>query len=85
GFGLPLIEAAQYNLPMIIRDLPVFKEIAGTHAFYFSGLHPTDMSEAIAAWLELHKDSMHPDSSDMPWLTWEQSARQLQAALILSN
>ncbi|MBS7436559.1 glycosyltransferase family 4 protein [Pseudomonas syringae] len=85
GFGLPLIEAAQYNLPMIIRDLPVFKEIAGTHAFYFSGLHPTDISEAIAAWLELHKDSMHPDSSDMPWLTWEQSARQLQAALILSN
>ncbi|QXW45876.1 glycosyltransferase family 4 protein [Pseudomonas amygdali] len=85
GFGLPLIEAAQYNLPMIIRDLPVFKEIAGAHAFYFSGLDATDLSVAIAAWLELHKSSTHPDSSDMPWLTWEQSARQLQAALILSD
>ncbi len=37
GFGLPLIEAAQHHIPMIIRDLPVFREIAGEHAFYFRG------------------------------------------------
>jgi glycosyltransferase involved in cell wall biosynthesis len=29
GFGLPLVEAAQYKLPLLVRDIPVFLEIAG--------------------------------------------------------
>ena len=32
GFGLPLIEAARYGLPILARDLPVFREVAGKHA-----------------------------------------------------
>ncbi|MFZ2159654.1 MAG: glycosyltransferase, partial [Bradyrhizobium sp.] len=35
GFGLPLIEAAQHGLPIIARDIPVFREVAREHAFYF--------------------------------------------------
>ena len=27
GFGLPLIEAAQHKLPIIARDIPVFREV----------------------------------------------------------
>jgi glycosyltransferase involved in cell wall biosynthesis len=38
GFGLPLIEAAQHKLPIIARDIQVFREVAGEYAFYFSGL-----------------------------------------------
>ena len=37
GFGLPLIEAAHYGLPIIARDIPVFREVAGEHAYYFHG------------------------------------------------
>src|SRR5262249_2265090 len=33
GFGLPLIEAAQHKLPIIARDIPVFREVAGESAF----------------------------------------------------
>jgi glycosyltransferase involved in cell wall biosynthesis len=40
GFGLPLIEAARYKLPIIARDTPIFREVAGEWAFYFSGLKP---------------------------------------------
>jgi glycosyltransferase involved in cell wall biosynthesis len=36
GFGLPLIEAAQHKLPIVARDIPVFREVAGSHAHYFS-------------------------------------------------
>ena len=32
GFGLPLIEAAKHALPILARDIPVFREIAGEHA-----------------------------------------------------
>ncbi|TCV95768.1 hypothetical protein EC912_102112 [Luteibacter rhizovicinus] len=77
GFGLPLIEAAQYGLPIIARDLPVFREVAGEHAFYFSGLEAVPMANALELWLGLHAQGQAPASRDMPWLTWEQSAAQL--------
>src|SRR5690606_5090572 len=35
GFGLPLIEAAKHGIPLIARDLPVFREVAGEGALYF--------------------------------------------------
>ncbi|WP_297839799.1 glycosyltransferase family 1 protein [Pseudomonas sp.] len=82
GFGLPLIEAAQHHLPMIVRDLPVFREIAGEHAFYFDGMSGIDLAKSINAWLELFDRGDHPTSMTMPWLTWEESAKQLQAVLI---
>ncbi|MFU0418289.1 glycosyltransferase, partial [Acinetobacter baumannii] len=36
GFGLPLVEAARYGMPLLVRDLPVFREVVGEHASYFS-------------------------------------------------
>ncbi|WP_449431656.1 glycosyltransferase [Pseudomonas putida] len=77
GFGLPLIEAAQYGLPLIARDIPVFREVAGDYAFYFKGEQPEDLSQSLTNWLELHRNAKHPKSEAMPWLTWEQSAQQL--------
>jgi glycosyltransferase involved in cell wall biosynthesis len=82
GFGLPLIEAAQHHLSMIVRDLPVFREIAGEHAFYFQGLSAKELAQFILAWLELFERGEHPTSMTMPWLTWEESAKQLQSVLI---
>ncbi|MBY0239476.1 MAG: glycosyltransferase [Burkholderiaceae bacterium] len=77
GFGLPLIEAAQKNLPIIARGIPVFREVAGEHAYYFDGKEPQALASAITAWLALQRDGQAPQSSSMPWLTWEQSAQQL--------
>lgn len=37
GFGLPLIEAARRGLKVVARDIPVFREVMGGHAHYFSG------------------------------------------------
>lgn len=80
GFGLPLIEAAQHKLPIIARDIPVFREVAGEHAFYFMDeKEPSVIVDAVRAWLDLDLDrrGATPQSSGMPWLTWEQSAKQL--------
>lgn len=82
GFGLPLIEAAQYGLPIIARDLPVFLEVAGEHAHYFSGMAARPMADAIEQWLQLNAKGEAPASSGLPWITWEQSARQLEAVSI---
>jgi glycosyltransferase involved in cell wall biosynthesis len=82
GFGLPLIEAAQNKVPIIARNIPVFREVAGDHAYYFQGLDAESLAEAINEWLGLYQQGMAPDSSDMPWLTWAQSAQQLLDSLL---
>jgi glycosyltransferase involved in cell wall biosynthesis len=82
GFGLPLIEAAQHHIPIVARNLPVFQEVAGEHAWYFEGLQPADLADAVERWLALYKEGKAPVSSGMPWMTWDQSARQVLDALI---
>lgn len=81
GFGLPLIEAAQKGLPLIVRDLPVFKEVAGDAAFYFKGVRPEALAEAVERWLELHASGAAPGSARIEWLTWRQSTEQLKGVL----
>ncbi len=75
GFGLPLIEAAQYGLPIIARDIPVFREVAGEHAYYFRGNNAQDLADALLAWLALGDDV--PSAKKLRGLTWQQSSRQL--------
>lgn len=77
GFGLPLIEAAQHGLPIIARDLPVFQEVGGDHAYYFSGTDPAALADALQQWLTLHAAGRAPQSKQMPWLTWQASTEQL--------
>jgi glycosyltransferase involved in cell wall biosynthesis len=77
GFGLPLVEAARHRLPILCRDLRVFREVAGKHAAYFSGYDPLSLMAAVRGWLAAYNSEETPSSSGMPWLTWEQSARGL--------
>ncbi|HDJ2746652.1 TPA: glycosyltransferase family 4 protein [Salmonella bongori] len=81
GFGLPLIEAAQKKLPVIICDIPVFKEIAQEHAFYFSGESPGNIAKAIEEWLILYRQNIHPRSENINWLTWKESTQFLLKSL----
>lgn len=82
GFGLPLIEAAQYKLPIIARDIPVFREVAGEYAFYFSGSGPSNLTSTIQDWIKVYQSNQHPKSASMPWLTWKQSTENLLSILI---
>ncbi len=82
GFGLPLIEAARHRLPIIARDIPVFREVAGQHAFYFANQEPVGLAEAIKEWLALYDKGMHPKSDAMAWMTWTQSVERLKDILL---
>lgn len=82
GFGLPLIEAAQHKLPIIARDIPVFREVAGEYASYFSGNEPQELADAIAYWLTSYELGTHPSSHAMPWLNWKESAKSLLCKII---
>lgn len=77
GFFLPLIEAARYELPILARDLPVFREVAGEHAAYFSGLDAESLAQAVRDWLKADAEGRTISSKGMPWLTWEESTDEL--------
>ncbi|MDQ0316211.1 glycosyltransferase family 4 protein [Amorphus orientalis] len=74
GFGLPLIEAAQHKIPILARDIPVFREVAGEHAAYFSGETGAALAAAIRKWLDAYERGDHPRSDAMPYLSWKDAA-----------
>ena len=83
GFGLPLIEAARHKLPILARDLPIFREVAGKYAYYFKNDNsPEILAESIESWLELYASDNYPKSGKMPWLTWKESAELLFKTII---
>jgi glycosyltransferase involved in cell wall biosynthesis len=82
GFGLPLVEAAAYGTPIIARDLPVFREVAGAGAFFFSGAAPENLAEALQAWMTLRAKGRAPDPSRIRTLTWRESAGNLASLLL---
>jgi glycosyltransferase involved in cell wall biosynthesis len=84
GFGLPLIEAARYKKPILARDVPVFREVAGENAYYFSNTtNSVELADDIKKWLLLYQKDEHPKSNHMTSLTWKESAKALLSAITL--
>ncbi len=51
GFGLPLVEAAHFDLPIIASDIPVFKELLDGKYISFDPQNVHDISEKINTFL----------------------------------
>lgn len=77
GFGLGIVEAAQFGLPLLLRDIPVFREVAGNHALYFTDVNLSDCLKSISS----NKMKL-PSVKGMEILTWEQSVHRSAAQLI---
>ena len=75
GFGLPVIEAQLHGIPVIARDLMVFREVSKGDTYYFKNDKSSDvMFFAIKDWLNSFKSNKIDDSDKLNILTWAQSA-----------
>ena len=74
---MPLVEAAQNRLPIIARDIPIFREVANEHATFFSGRTGQALADELIEWDSLYSKSLHIKSDDMPIISWKQSADEL--------
>lgn len=74
GFGLPLIEASYHKLPVIARDIPVFREIAKDYPIFFKNTtDPKDIAVALKEFIASDKNS----PKIPPHLSWAENAKEL--------
>jgi glycosyltransferase involved in cell wall biosynthesis len=71
GFGLPIVEAARYKIPVIASDLKVFREIAGDGIRYFT---PGD---AFSLARQIRQVLTSPEPAKLAPLSWKQAADAL--------
>lgn len=90
GFGLPIAEALNYQLPVLTSDIPVHREVGRDHCSYFDLDDPAGLAALICTLQDnqplphgSHADTRSPESFELP--TWTASCREfLQKCLHLA-
>lgn len=83
GFGLPVVEAAAAGLPLILSDIPVYREVSGGEARFV----PTSRREAVEDLaslldrLDAGEEDLCPSSAPLIRRSWVEAGRELCAAL----
>jgi len=78
GFGLPIVEAAHYKVPLLLSDITIFREIAGDNARYFSFEDESHLVQAVIDFLKDDRAGQRKeDSSNITEITWLESATNL--------
>lgn len=77
GFGLPLIEAASRGVPLIVRDIPVFREVCGEGAYFTSCASASDLTWEIKRFLAEDWTVHVKKVAKVPVITWRRSAELL--------
>ena len=85
GFGLPVIEASRFDKPLLLRDIPVFREISGAGAEYFKGVEPEALTLALRNWLSSISARQSPASGSIKCQNWAESTAQLVLAMELTG
>ena len=81
GFGLAVVEGAAHGRPLVLRDLPVFREIAGDGATYFSGRSAEVLADCLKDWLQRREKGDVMSSENIRVLSWDESANMLLSRL----
>lgn len=83
GYGLPLVEAARHGLPLLLRDLPVFREVtAGYATFFADDRSPETIAQAVVVWLKAYEEGKFRHVVRPPVQTWRDAKNQVQDAIL---
>ncbi|XMB33970.1 glycosyltransferase family 1 protein [Candidatus Saccharibacteria bacterium oral taxon 955] len=77
GFGMPILEAMQYSIPVAISDIPVFHEVAGQAAVYFNQDDPDSIATTISKLLDdakLRQNLARHQSKELAKYSWKSNA-----------
>lgn len=72
GFGLPIVEAMHFNIPIIASDIPVLREIGKDYISYFNPYDPDSIKNAMAHIIQDSTPIKYPQ-----WRTWAETAKDI--------
>ncbi len=82
GFNLPIVESLSRGRPVLASDIPVHREVAGSHAAYFSTRSDDELAQLVRSHqagqlqeLVLRLDGFH-------WPNWRESSHELLERII---
>jgi alpha-1,2-rhamnosyltransferase len=84
GFGLPVVEALQHGLPVLVSDIPIHREVGRDFCTYFDPNSPAALSQLVCG-IEATGAFPHvrqPDDFALP--TWTESTREFLGKCLLA-
>ena len=81
GYGLPVVEAALRGIPVLLNDIPVYREVAGDGGIYFDVKYPESMHRAIARIEALSPEERKAQARKIHVGTWAQGAADLLTSI----
>lgn len=86
GFGMPILEAMSYGKPVVCSDIPVFHEVAGDAAIYFSPKSSDSITKCISHILsdqDTKKDIIQLSKKRVKeYPTWDKIGKELYDKLV---
>jgi glycosyltransferase involved in cell wall biosynthesis len=83
GLGLPVLEAAEVNMPVVCSSLSVFDEISPTAFYYFDERNPSSIAEALRQCYA--KQDLESRLSEYPAIlkkySWQRTAKTALGAM----
>lgn len=74
GFGLPVIEALQNQLPVIASDIPVHREIGKDRLMYIDPCKPASLVERVEQITQTGVEERYIPK-DFHWMNWQESTQ----------
>ena len=84
GFGMPALEALATGTPVVLSDIPAFREVVGPLGVYVNPARPQQMADAIIAAVEdeeLQQQARTEGPQQAEKYTWEACAERVKAVL----
>lgn len=78
GFGMPLMESIAAQTPMVLSDIPIYREVADDAALYIHVDNPEAYADAIAATLtdrQLRKKLIAKGEARLSAYSWKMNAQ----------
>ncbi|TFC89884.1 glycosyltransferase family 1 protein [Cryobacterium sp. TMT4-31] len=81
GFGMPVLESLSFATPMIVSDIPVFREILGRSATYVDPLDGLAISQALKR--ELAQPRVGASASHvLDYFTWDAAVDRMRNTIL---